>query len=204
MTRNKIAVLLTTLLLCTLTASAQEGLLGKAKRYIDSANGLQVEFELTMDGETSQGAYYALGEAFYLETDGLKAWHSDGSLWVYLSVNNEISLTHPHREDLLELNPLLNLDRISDKTFTVTETKAKGVTTVKAAPKEREEVEWIMLTVDTDGKPLSLRVKQRSLEQPVMLKVTHLSLTTSEVMKQKDFFRYTQNKMPGVAVIDLR
>ncbi len=155
-------------LLFAFSAEAQEQTLQKAKRYLDASKGLQIEYQLTIGEDSEQGSYYALGEDFCLESPSIRAWHQGGNLWVYIPQNGEVNLTQPYKEDLLELNPLLNLNRISAKTF------------------------------------LSMRVKQRSISVPIVLKVTKLRQSATAQMKQKGFFRFDANKLPGVAVIDLR
>lgn len=104
----------------------------------------------------------------------------------------------------MELNPLLNLNRISSNTFELKETRVGEVTSIKAVPKVREEIEWMEINLNAKGKPLSLRVKQRSLSLPVNVRVTKLTQSTSEAMRRSGFFRFEPNKLPGVEVIDLR
>lgn len=194
------------LALMVLPVQAQEAVLNKAKRYLDASKGLQIDYELFVGDDSDTGTYYALGDAFYLESGGLKAWHQDGNLWVYLAQNGEVNLSHPEKEDLQELNPLLNLEQISSKTFTLTEGKVEGYTTLRAVPKSRRgsEIEWLTLVVDKSGQPLAMTVKQRSIELPISLTISKFTKGATESMKRKDFFSYTANKLPGVAVIDLR
>lgn len=185
---------------------AQEAMLNKAKEYLDTTKGLQIDYQLSIGDESAEGTYYALGESFYLESQELKAWHQDDNLWVYLAQNGEVNLSNPVKEDLQELNPLLNLGYISSNTFTLTESVVGGFTTIRAVPKTRkgEEIEWLTLVVEKDGRPLALSVKQRSVAVPVNLKVTKFTKGTTELMKRKGFFSYEANKLPGVSVIDLR
>lgn len=190
--------------LFALSATAQEAMLGRAKGFLDPAKGLQIEYQLTIGEDGEQGSYYALGEAFYLEGESIKAWCDGDNLWVYLPQNREVNLTKPLKEDLLELNPLLNLNRISSNTFELKETRVGEVTSIKAVPKVREEIEWMEINLNAKGKPLSLRVKQRSLSLPVDVRVTKLTQSTSEAMRRSGFFRFEPNKLPGVEVIDLR
>lgn len=195
------------LAIISLPVQAQEGTLNKAKAHLNASKGLQIDYQLFVGDEASDtGSYYALGDAFYLESQELKAWHQDGNLWVYLSQNGEVNLTHPVKEDLQELNPLLNLEQISSKTFTLSESVIGGFTTLYAVPKKNKggEIEWLSLVVDKKGQPLALSVKQRSISLPISLKVTRFEKSTSEAMKQKGFFSFSSNKLPGVVVIDLR
>lgn len=191
-------------LLLAFSAEAQEQALQKAKQYLNANKGLQIEYQLTIGEESEQGSYYALGEDFYLESPSIRAWHQGGNLWVYIPQNGEVNLTQPLKEDLLELNPLLNLNRISAKTFTLTQSTVGAVTTIKAVPKRTEEIAWLEIHLNSKCEPLSMRVKQRSVAQPIALKVTKLRQSTSPQMKQKGFFRFEANKLPGVPVIDLR
>lgn len=191
-------------LLFAFSAEAQEQTLQKAKRYLDASKGLQIEYQLTIGEDSEQGSYYALGEDFCLESPSIRAWHQGGNLWVFIPQNGEVNLTQPYKEDLLELNPLLNLNRISAKTFNLKESTTGAVTTIKATPKQKEEIEWLEVHLNSQCEPLSMRVKQRSISVPIVLKVTKLRQSATAQMKQKGFFRFDANKLPGVAVIDLR
>lgn len=203
---NKMRYLWLLLALIALPAQAQEAILNKAKGYLDATKGLQINYLLSVGDDSDVGTYYALGDAFYLESQELKAWHQDGNLWVYLAQNGEVNLSTPVKEDLQELNPLLNLEYISSKTFDLSQNNVGGFTTITAVPKATrgEEIEWLTLVVDKDGQPLALSVKQRSVPLPINLEVTKLVKGTTEPMKRKGFFSYDANKLPGVAVIDLR
>lgn len=203
---NKMKYLWLLLALIVLPAQAQEAVLNKAKAHLNATKGLQIDYVLSVGDDSDTGTYYALGESFYLESRELKAWHQDGNLWVYLAQNGEVNLSNPVKEDLQELNPLLNLERISSKTFTLSQSTVGGSTTIKAVPKTKkgEEIEWLTLVVDKDGQPLALTVKQRSVAQPIDLKVTRLTKGITTPMKRKGFFSYEANKLPGVSVIDLR
>lgn len=189
-----------------LPAQAQESMLTKAKTYLDASQGLQIEYQLKVGNDTSLGSYNALGTAFYLESDAMKAWHEGGKLWVYVAQNGEINLSTPEREDLLELNPLLNLERVSSRTFTLKESKAGEVTNIQATPKSKkgEEIEWLILSLDKNGKPLMLKVKQKGIAQAIEVKVTKITKGCTDAMKRKGYFSFASNKLPGVSVIDLR
>lgn len=194
------------LALVVLPLQAQETMLNKAKAHLNATKGLQIDYQLTIGDDSSTGSYYALGKAFYLESQELKAWHQDGNLWVYIAQNREVNLSHPVQEDLQELNPLLNLERISSKTFTLIQSQSGALTTIKAVPKtpKGEEIEWLTLVVHKDGEPQTLTLKQRGMTFPVHLKVTKFVKGTTDAMKRKGFFSYDANKLPGVSVIDLR
>lgn len=204
-----ISVLMLSLIIPQSYAQEAESLLNKAKIYLEPSRGLKIDYQLQIgDGQPTTGCYYALNKAFYLESEELKAWHDGkGNLWVFLSQNGEVNLTNPLEEDLMELNPLLNLSILSAKRFYLN-TKTKGaITTLTATPKSPKEepvIERLELQIDTKGKPIIMKVKQRGIQEVLSVKVVKLTQGIAKEMKQKDFFTFTPNKLPNVSVIDLR
>lgn len=203
---TKISVLLVSLLL-SLPAMAQEVKLNQTKAYLKTDKGLKIDYQMSVGQSLSSGTYYALGECFYLESEEIKSWHDGKDLWVYIPQNGEVNLSTPYPEDLLELNPLLNLNALDSRAYKLTETKSGVHSVLRATPlrQNREErIEWLEVTVDAQGRPLSLRIKEMGMRDLITIKVNSLSQEISPEMRQKGFFSFSQNKVPGVAVIDLR
>lgn len=200
-----------TLLLISLTfmvpAKAQEPKLNQIKAHLETDKGLKIDYELTVNGTSSRGTYYALGDKFYLESEEIKSWHDGKDLWVYMPQNGEVNLSSPYPEDLRELNPLLNLDVVNNKEFELKEFKSGTRTTLRATPRKATKgqiTEWLEVTVDTQNKPLLLKVKERGMQEVVTLKVLSLQKMITPEMQKNAFFSFSQNKVPGAAVIDLR
>lgn len=209
--KTRFTALVLTLLLCPISSALAQGneLIAKAKSYLNPSQGLQIEYQLKTDhqGTPSTGHYYALGDAFYLESEEIKAWHDgQGNLWVYLAMNGEVNLTRPQREDLQELNPLLNFDLLSPSRFYLKERREGPLRILTATPKQpkKEYIEWLELQTDAQGKPIALRLRQVGMDETLHLKIIRITQKANKAMKEKDFFSFSPNKLPGTPVIDLR
>ena len=55
-----------------------------------------------------------------------------------------------------------------------------------------------------DGRPISLRLEEKGLVEPVLIEVTRFEEGEFKELKDKSFFRYTPDKAKGAKLIDLR
>lgn len=202
---KKILLLPILLLLLPLSLPAQEATLAKLLKWLDASKGLQITFELKAGELNSKGTYYGSGKMFYLENkEILRAWYDGKDLWVYSTTSDEVNLSTPEEEDLMEINPLLNLNRINMGEFNITESIKNDQITLRAIPKKKMEIERLEVKLKPDGQPISLQIIEKGMDSPINVRVTTITQGAYKEMNQKDFFKFTKNKLPGVAVIDLR
>lgn len=187
-------------------ASAQDITTSKLLRWLDSSKGLQVEFAYSIGDLQSIGTYYGSNQKFYVEVqDMLMGWYNGSDLWVYVVGSGEVNLSTPLPEDLLEINPLLNLKNINTKDFKIIEHKDKDNITIKAIPlKSDHPLEWLNVVMNKDAKPLTLQIKEKGMNEVAVLKIISLKQGGFNEMKNPDFFTFSKNKLPNVQVIDLR
>lgn len=194
--------------LITATAHAQKSnrTLDKILEHLDAREGLRITFDLTMEDTPIRGDYYALGHNFHYDTPQMKAWFNAKDLWVYLEQNDEVNLSTPMKEDLTEINPLLNLNVIREQKFRITETNKNGQHNLTAIPEKSYKgvIEKVMVTADKDFKPLSMSIKEKGMSKMIQVRIVSLRQGAFPEMKEKGFFNFTGNKLPGKLVIDLR
>lgn len=184
---------------------AQETSLGKLYKWLDASKGLQIQLVYTIGEYKDQPAsYYGYGNKFYFESELLKSWYDGVDLWVYVAQSGEVNLTTPEPADLVEINPLLNLNRINSKDYKITERADGEYILLKAIPYRSSDIEWIEVKISRDGLPLSLILKEKGVEENVVVKLRSLKQEAFKGMQQKDFYRFTKNKLSGIMVIDLR
>lgn len=202
--KKKILLLLSILLL-PLALSAQEATLARLLKWLDASKGIQVEFTFTAGDFMTNGKYFGYHNKFHLDSDNLmKAWYDGADLWVYVAQSGEVNLSNPETADLVEINPLLNLSRINSKEYKITETSKGGITTLKAIPQRKGDIEWMEVQLSADAKPIKLIVKEKGVDTLIAVKVLSIRQGDFPNMQQSDFYRFTKNKLPGVSVIDLR
>lgn len=190
-------------------AVAQQQSLDKMIAQLESSKGLQITFEIS-DPEAPEpikGEYKGLGKAFHYTTPQMKAWYDGKNLWVYLQQSEEVNLSVPMKEDLAMINPLLALDNVKQNDFKLTEQKAKdGAITLTAVPKKKsvQGLQKLIVSADKQYKPLKLDVYEAGLGKPIIVKVLRMERGAFPEMKEVDYFKFTENKLPGKLVIDLR
>lgn len=209
MNTKKITLLLLLLISPLATALAQQRTLEQMIKQLDASKGLQITFEI-FDPELADsvtGEYRGLGRSFHYTTEEMKAWYDGCSLWVYLDRSSEVNLSVPMKEDLMMINPLLVLDHVRSSDYTLSEKKeGDGSTTITAIPKKKAPngLQKLVVCANKDYTPNKLYIYEAGLGTPIEVRVTGLKRGPFAGMNEKDYFRFTQNKLPGVMVIDLR
>lgn len=187
-------------------AQTKSETLDKIIDQMNAAEGLRITFDLSMDKQAIRGDYYALGQNFYYNTPQMKAWYNAKDLWVYLDQNDEVNLSTPMKEDLTEINPLLNLNTIKEQKFKITEVKKDGTFTLTATPEKSYKgvIERVVVKADQNYKPLAMTIKEKGMAEMIDVKIISFKRGAFPEMKDKGFFAFTSNKLPGKMVIDLR
>ncbi len=196
---------------CVTTARAQtRDLLDKTISRLEAKEGLQVDFRITLEDVTTDCKYYAEGRRFYYDSEEVKAWYDGTDLWVYIRQSGEVNLSTPHKEDLLEINPLLNLESVRKNAFSITKKKEGKNTRITAVPRKKGKDRYdgplarLEALIAPDGLPISLRLEENGLMEPILIEVTRFEEGEFKELKDKSFFRYTPDKVKGAKLIDLR
>lgn len=194
-------------MLLGLTSWAQSpSTLDRTIEQLSAKEGLRVSFRMTLEEETIDCKYYADGRKFYYYSEPIRAWYDGTDLWVYIKQNGEVNLSTPHKEDLVEINPLLNLEGISKQGFSVKEKRDGQNVRVTATPgkKYTGALKRLVALLTPEGRPLSLTIQEKGLEQPIRIEVTSFEEGPYKELKSNSFFKFTPAKIPGAKLIDLR
>ena len=196
---------------CATTAKAQTAdVLDKSIERLQAKEGLQVGFRMTLEDVTTNCKYYAEGRRFYYDSEEVKAWYDGTDLWVYVKQSGEVNLSTPHKEDLMEINPLLNLEGVRKNAFSLTKRKEGKNTRVTAVPRTKGKNRYdgslarLEALIAPDGRPISLRLEEKGLMEPVLIEVTRFEEGQFKELKDRSFFKYTPEKVKGATLIDLR
>ena len=196
---------------CATTARAQTAdVLDKSIKRLQAKEGLQVGFRMTLEDVTTDCKYYAEGRRFYYDSEEVKAWYDGTDLWVYVKQIGEVNLSTPHKEDLMEINPLLNLEGVRKNAFSLTKKREGKNTRVTAVPRTKGKNRYdgslarLEALIAPDGRPISLRLEEKGLMEPVLIEVTRFEEGQFKELKDRSFFRYTPEKIKGATLIDLR
>ena len=102
---------------------------------------LQSDFVLTLAEDASQpmnypGAIRMRGEQFALTLFDMEAAYDGQTLYVYSESTDELTLSQPTAEELLEANPFLYARALADVCTITEQTTKDGKTTIVLTPKE--------------------------------------------------------------------
>lgn len=197
-------------LFCLVAYSQTADVLDKSIERLQAKEGLQVGFRMTLEDVTTDCKYYAEGRRFYYDSEEVKAWYDGTDLWVYVKQSGEVNLSTPHKEDLMEINPLLNLEGVRKNAFSLTRKKEGKNTRITAVPRKKGKNRYdgslarLEALIAPDGRPISLRLEEKGLMEPVLIEVTRFEEGQFKELKDRSFFRYTPEKVKGATLIDLR
>lgn len=197
-------------LFCLVAYSQTADVLDKSIERLQAKEGLQVGFRMTLEDVTTDCKYYAEGRRFYYDSEEVKAWYDGTDLWVYVKQSGEVNLSTPHKEDLMEINPLLNLEGVRKNAFSLTKKKEGKNTRVTAVPRKKGKNRYngslarLEALIAPDGRPISLRLEEKGLMEPVLIDVTRFEEGQFKELKDRSFFKYTPEKVKGATLIDLR
>lgn len=197
-------------LFCLVAHAQTVDALDKSIELLQAKEGLQVGFRMTLEDVTTDCKYYAEGRRFYYDSEEVKAWYDGTDLWVYVKQSGEVNLSTPHKEDLMEINPLLNLEGVRKNAFSLTKKREGKNIRITAVPRTMGKNRYngslarLEALIAPDGRPISLRLEEKGLMEPVLIEVTRFEEGQFKELKDRSFFRYTPEKIKGATLIDLR
>ena len=162
---------------------------------------LQADFTLTIAADASQplnhtGSITLQGTQFKLSVFDMEAAYDGNTLYIYSADTDELTLSHPSEQELLETNPFLYAQALS-KVCNITEREANGTTIITLTPKDQSiGIQRFTLTLTADGLPSRLEVKEGK-------KTTSLTLRNAKYIPAAGQ-QFTLTPDPKTFVNDLR
>lgn len=126
---------------------------------------LQADFTLTITANASQplnhtGSIILHGQQFRLAVFDIEAAYDGNTLYIYSADTDELTLSHPTEQELLETNPFLYAQALS-KVCNITERETNGSTLITLTPKDQSiGIQRFTLTLTRDGLPSRLEVQE--------------------------------------------
>ena len=164
---------------------------------------MQSDFTLTISEDVSAPMHYngsitMCGDRFLLTVFDLRAAYDGHTLYMYAQETDELTLSTPTAEELLETNPFLYAKAVAAESH-VTERKAEDgrTTTITLTPKDASAgITRVTIRVRTsDGPPLQIELKEG--KRVSTLRLTNPGYITTPV-------DYTLRPAEGTYVNDLR
>lgn len=181
-----------------LSARTAAEMLKDASAQLTSSPSVVVNFTMTTDSGPLHGTLTMSRNRYVLKSGGFAVWFDGTTQWVYSSTTNEVSITTPDSEELMESNPFMLLTEYATR-YSLTK---KGENTVVLTPKTKQSdgVASGTVVLGKNDRPVKLTVNfsngSRLVADITAIKAgTDLPATT---------FRYDTKTYPGAEIIDLR
>ena len=161
---------------------------------------LQADFTLTISADASQplnhtGSVTMQGEKFRLAVFDMQAAYDGNTLYIYNEDTDELTLSRPTEQELLETNPFLYARALSE-VCNITEREADGSTIITLTPKDQSiGIQRFTLTLGKDKLPVRLEVREGK-------KTTSLILRNTKYITEQQTYILTPD--PKTFVNDLR
>lgn len=194
------------LLLAPLGAVAAESsaaaVLARASKAITAAPSVTARF--TASNGSSQpvsGELTVADTRFEILTPQLSSWFDGRTQWAYSPDTKEVNITEPTPEELLEVNPVMVLQRMANE-FSPRRLKGSATTDVlELLPKKSSQIKRMVVTFN----------KKTAFPTEIKVTLTDGSTTTLKITSMQagpnlplSRFQFPAKKYPGVETIDLR
>lgn len=169
------------------------------------APSLVIDFEMVQDSHRLTGTMEAAGDCFAIKTrDGAyETWFDGKTQWTWLESSDEVNITEPSAQELMETNPLFVIDS-SAKNYNVSlkgETGSENILMLTPKNTKLTNVANAELNISKSTNfPVSLKV---TLKDRQVIVFVFNRVTTGKKLSTQDF-RYNDARHPNAQIIDLR
>lgn len=182
-------------------------ILDRMSRTIKQAKGMDIHFTLTnyLHGtpqSSMQGNICLQTDRFRLTTPEMITWFDGKTQWSYLTINEEVNISNPEKEELQTINPLAIIGLYKQGYhYQLAQTTEKLYEIVLTAENEERQLSDLTLYVDRKTfLPHSVKVREAG---------KGYNLITIDQLKtgmnwENSFFTFDSQQYPHAEVIDLR
>lgn len=180
-------------------------ILTSAIKKIESAPSISAKFTMTEGNSRIEGKVFASGKCFAIvNADGsFETWYDGKTQWTWSQITNEVNITEPTDEELLETDPFAIIKASASGYFAKIKEKSAGMTILSLTPKNTEptDISNIELQLsDSSNFPLTLKVITKD-RQTVIFSFSDVGIGKRILPAD---FRYKNSYHPGSEIIDLR
>lgn len=184
-------------------APANTDALNRVTSKLSSMQSIVAKFTIRTDEGSQRGTITADGNGFVFETPTVSSWFDGKDQWTYSSQTQEVNITQPTDEELMQINPFSFL-RNSDRLFTVITSKSSGsLTTLLLKPKagNDSQIKEISLVIRTaDSMPSIITLKFTSGQS---IDIDFSTIADGGKLSS-NIFKFPKAKYPDVEIVDLR
>lgn len=186
-------------------ANAAESILQKTVDKIKGSPSLRVHFTVSQGKEKTEGEMVMSGSCFAMSVanGSFETWFDGKTQWTWGSSTNEVNMTQPTAEELMETNPLVILDGATKdyKTSLIKNDAAKAELRLIPIGTKKNDIKEAILNINKMSNfPDALKV---TLKDGQNIEFNFLGITVGKQLQPKDF-RYDTVYHPDAEIIDLR
>ena len=178
-------------------------ILAKTSGEMRKAQSLKASFTVDGNGQRSSGEITIDGNRFYLTTPEMATWFDGKTQWTYNAAAEEVSMTEPTRQEILEVNPLAIISNVSDHyriKSSGTDTTGKQIFRLTPIDNNTDITEATVYIEPKTSFPAEITVRTRD-NSIMTIRFTETSVGTK---LSPDKFRYKPAYHPKAEIIDLR
>ena len=191
-------------LIAVMDVSAQtaDRLMRGVAEKVSSSPSVELQFTINGSDGPVQGSAVLSGAYFTLSTPIVKVWYDGLTQWTMLCSTQEVSITEPTAEELMESNPFAILRSYASR-YSVRKLSDVGVSRrVELTPLHGvdTDIQRVIVLIGADGWPTGAEVRYGD-NRVIGASIDHISSGTA---KPQSSFRYNAALNPASEIIDLR
>lgn len=203
-------ILFLSLLMIVIPLHAQNGkcniLLDNVIKEYDNSKGVSANFNISSEsnGYVSEisGNIFLNGNRFAFTTDEMECGYDGETLWSYIKNNEEINLSLPEEDEIININPYLLLKNYNSRFKCSFAGKNGDLETILLTPKnDADNIQSVKVSINSKLLyPTRIEVVNKDSSK-IVIKVTNYN---SRINVDNSKFIFDKKKFPNIEVIDLR
>lgn len=181
-------------------------LLDKVIKEYNNSNGVSAKFNIlsTSNGFSSEisGKIILEGRMFYFITEEMECGYDGETLWTYVKNNEEINLSIPDEEEIININPYLLLKNYSSRFDCSFTGKSGDIESISLSPKNvKDNISNVKIAINNKLLyPSRIEVLNKD-NSKIVIKVSDYN---SKANIDKSKFSFNEKRYPNIEIIDLR
>ena len=181
-------------------------LLDRVIKEYDNSNGVSANFNISTksNGYVSEikGKIVLDGTKFAFTTDEMECGYDGKTLWTYIKNNEEINLSSPEDDEIININPYLLLKNYNTRFKCSFDSKNGDLETIILSPKNTSDnISSVKVTLNSKLLYLSIIEVMNKDNSKIVIKVLDYNNKTN-IDKSK--FSFNEKQYTNIEIIDLR
>jgi outer membrane lipoprotein-sorting protein len=204
-TRKSLSILAALFVSLFMTVQAEEtaaSIMARTASVINKAPSIEASFVTTNGSQSCDGKIIMAKDKFFLSSNQMRVWYNGKTQWTWLAAANEVDITEPTADELMESNPFAIINHYQTHYSCRKLTAPKGCYKVELTPKSKSSsIKTATITINsTNNLPEAVNVTFRNK--------TTLSAALKSVKQGKtqaaSIFTYDKKRYPAKSIVDLR